>query len=122
MNSRPIAAVGVALTTFLVVAAALTEALAARIAFSALVGLPVGAVFGVAAGAAVRARLWRSPRFRPVLLGTAAFGYALLAVATVSYSVPPVRGLVSVGTAVPFAGLCAVAVTLLAWRYRERLE
>ena len=121
MNPRPVAAVGVALTTFLVVAAVITEALAARIAFSALIGLPVGVVFGVAAGAAVRARLWRSPRFRPVLLGTAAFGYALLAVAAVSYAVPPARGLVSVATAVPVAGLCAVAVALLARRYSGRI-
>ena len=122
MNARPVATVGVAITTFLVVAAGLTEALAARIAFSAFVGLPVGVVFGLVAGTVVWARLWRSPRFRPVLLGTAAFGYALLAVAAVSYSVPPARGFVSVATAVPFAGLCAVAVTLLARRYPDRIE
>lgn len=122
MNLRPVAAIGVALTTFLVVAAALTEALAARIAFSALVGLPVGVVFGVVAGAAVWTRLWRSPRFRPILLGIAAFGYALLAAAAVSYSVPPARGLVSVATAVPLAALCAVAVALLARRRSERIE
>lgn len=122
MNRRPVAAIGVALTAFLVVAAGLTEALAARIAFSAFVGLPAGIAFGLVAGAAVWARLWRSPRLRPAILGTAAFGYALLAVAAASYSVPPVRGFVSVATAVPFAGLCAVAVALLARRHSGRSE
>ncbi|WP_204311755.1 hypothetical protein, partial [Enterobacter bugandensis] len=44
MNARPVAALGVALTTFLAVAALLTDLLAARIAFSAIVGLPVGLI------------------------------------------------------------------------------
>ncbi|WP_144798620.1 hypothetical protein [Halorubrum depositum] len=122
MNLRPFAALGVALTTFLVVAAVLTEALAARIAFSAIVGLPVGLAAGIVTGVATRTRLWRSPRARPTLLGIAAFGYALLAVAAVSYAVPPARGFVSVATAVPFAAVCAVAVALLARRYSVRIE
>ncbi|EMA58617.1 hypothetical protein [Halorubrum kocurii] len=121
MNLRPVAALGVALTTFLVAAALLTELLAARIAFSAFVGLPVGLVAGAAAGIATWARLWRRPRARPPLLGVAAFGYALLLAAAVSYAVPPARGFVSVGTAVPFAVACAVAASLLARRYGERI-
>ncbi|EMA63852.1 hypothetical protein [Halorubrum lipolyticum] len=121
MNARPVAALGVALTTFLAVAALLTELLAARIAFSALVGLPIGIVAGVAAGIATWTRLWRAPRARPPLLGTAAFGYALLAAAAVSYAVPPARAVVSVGTAVPFATVCAVAAFLLARRYADRI-
>ncbi|OYR48978.1 MULTISPECIES: hypothetical protein [unclassified Halorubrum] len=122
MNARPLAALGVAITTFLVVAALITEALAARIAFSAIVGLPVGIAAGIVTGAATRTRLWRSPRARPALLGIAAFGYAILAVAAVSYAVPPARGLVSVATAVPFAAVCAVAAALLARRYPERIR
>jgi len=122
MNARPLAAVGVALTAFLVVAAVITETLAARIAFSALVGLPAGIAAGIVAGAAVWTRLWRSPRARPALLGTAAFGYATLVAAAVSYAVPPARGLVSVATAVPFGLLCAVAVALLTRRYPERVD
>ncbi|OYR43256.1 hypothetical protein [Halorubrum sp. Hd13] len=122
MNARPLAALGVAITTFLVVAALITEALAARIAFSAIVGLPVGIAAGIVTGAAKRTRLWRSPRARPALLGIAAFGYAILAVAAVSYAVPPARGLVSVATAVPFAAVCAVAAALLARRYPERIR
>jgi len=120
MNARPVAALGVALTTFLVVAALLTELLAAQIAFSALVGLPVGLVAGVAAGIATWTRLWRDPRARPPLLGAAAFGYALLVAAAVSYAVPPARGFVSVGTAVPFAAVCAVVAFLLARRDADR--
>ncbi|MFC7187130.1 hypothetical protein [Halorubrum yunnanense] len=122
MNARPIATIGVALTAFLVVAAVFTEALAAQIAFSALVGLPAGLAAGVVAGAAVRTRLWRSPSARPALLGIAAFGYALLVAAAVSYAVPPARDLVSVATAVPFAAVCAVGVGLLARRYPERVN
>ncbi|WP_280587581.1 hypothetical protein [Halorubrum sp. Boch-26] len=122
MNARLVAAVGVALTTFLAVAAALIEALAARIAFSALVGLPIGLTAGIVAGAAVWARLWRSPGARPALLGIAAFGYAILVAAAVSYAAPPARGLVSVATAVPFGAVCAVAVALLARRYPNRID
>jgi len=122
MNARPLAALGVAITTFLVVAAVLAEALAARIAFSAIVGLPVGLAAGIVTGAATRTRLWRSPRARPTLLGIAAFGYATLAAAAVSYAVPPARGVVSVATAVPYAAVCAVAVAALARRYPDRIE
>lgn len=122
MNARPVAALGVAITTFLAVAAVLTEALAARIAFSVFVGLPVGIAAGIVTGAATQTRLWRSRGARPVLLGIAAFGYAVLAAAAVSYAVPPARGLVSVATAVPFAAVCAVAVGLLARRYPDRID
>ncbi|WP_144921146.1 hypothetical protein [Halorubrum salsamenti] len=121
MNARPVAALGVALTTFLAVAALLTDLLAARIAFSAIVGLPVGLVAGAIAGIETWARLWRSPRARPLLLAVAAFGYALLVAAAVSYAIPPARGLVSVSTVVPFAVACAVAAFLLARRYADRI-
>ena len=121
MNTRPVATLGVALTTFLAVAAILTELLAAQIAFSAIVGLPVGLVAGAAAGLATWTRLWRRPRARPPLLGTAAFGYALLAAAAVSYAVPPARGLVGVDTAIPFAVACAIGAFLLARRSADRI-
>ncbi|KKF39845.1 integral membrane protein [Halorubrum saccharovorum] len=121
MNARPVAALGVALTTFLAVAALFTELLAARIAFSALVGLPAGLVAGAAAGITTWARLWARPGTRPSLLGIAAFGYALLVAAAVSYAVPPARDLVGVDTAVPFAALCAIAVFLLARRDADRI-
>ena len=122
MNARPVAAVGVGLATFLVVAVALVETLAARIAFSAFVGLPVGVAAGAVAAALVWIRLWRSRRVRPVLLGVAAFGYAVLVAAAVSYSVPPARSLVSPSTVISFAAVCAVAVALIARRYRDRID
>ena len=94
----------------------------ARLPAAVGVGLPAGLAAGVVAGAAVWTRLWRSPRARPALLGTAAFGYAVLVAAAVSYAVPPARGFVSVATAVPFGLLCAVAVALLTRRYPERVD
>ncbi|ELZ43577.1 integral membrane protein [Halorubrum saccharovorum DSM 1137] len=121
MNARPVATLGVALTTFLAVAALLTELLAARVAFSAIVGLPVGLVAGAAAGIAAWARLWAVPRTRPPLLGVAAFGYALLFAAALSYAVPAARALVGVDTAVPFAAVCAITAFLLARRYGDRI-
>jgi hypothetical protein len=122
MHLRLYAALGVALTTFLAVAVLLTEALSARIAFSAAVGLPVGAACGLVAGFATRTRLWRRRAARSTLLAVATSGYALLAAAALSYSVPPVRGVVRTATAVPFAAACAVAAALLARRYPERVE
>ncbi|WP_200531821.1 hypothetical protein [Halorubrum sp. LN27] len=121
MNARPAAAIGVALATFLAVAALLTELLAARIAFSAIVGLPIGLLAGAAAGIATWTRLWALPRARPPLLGVAAFGYAVLVSAAVSYAVPPARGFVGVDTAVPFAAGCAVVAFLLGRRYADRI-
>lgn len=110
MNARLPTTLGVALTTAVVVGALLTELLAAQIAFSAIVGLPAGLLAGAVAGIATWARYERAPRLRPALFGVAAFGYVLLVLAALSYSVPPVRGFVSVQTAVPFAIACAVLV------------
>ncbi|WP_066415755.1 hypothetical protein [Halorubrum aethiopicum] len=122
MTGRAVATVGTALTTFLVVAALLTELLSARIAFSALVGLPVGVVAGAVAGVVTWVRLWDRHGLRPVLLGCSAVGYALLAAAAVSYSMPPARPFVSAESAVGVAVVCGVAVLLLARRYPERFS
>ncbi|TKX75467.1 hypothetical protein EXE46_03200 [Halorubrum sp. GN11_10-6_MGM] len=122
MNWRLVATVGVGVTAFLLVAAAVTELLAARIAFSALVGLPVGLLVAAAAAAATWLRLWDSPRARPVLLGAAALGYALVVVAAASYSVPPVRGVVSVERALAGSLLVGVVVFALARRYPDRID
>ncbi|GAB7008824.1 hypothetical protein [Halorubrum trueperi] len=119
MNGRMVATVGSAVTTFLLVSAVLTELLAARIEFSALVGLPVGIVVGGAVGLATWIRLWRDPAARPALLGWSAIGYALIVAAAVSYAVPSARGFVGVATAVPFAGLCGAAAFWLTRRYPE---
>ena len=122
MNGRPIATAGTALTTFLVVAVLVTELLSARIAFSALIGLPVGVVAGGVVGVVTRVRLWDRPGLRPVLLGGSAVGYALLAAAAVSYAVPPARPFVNASSAVGFAVVCGGGVLLLARRYPERIS
>ncbi|GAA0508675.1 hypothetical protein SAMN04488066_11117 [Halorubrum aquaticum] len=122
MTGRFVATLGIALTTFLVVAALLTELLSARIAFSALVGLPIGIVAGAVAGIATWVRLWSRPALRPVLLGGSAVGYAVLAAAAVSYSVPPARGFVSTRGTLGFAVVCGVAVLLLVRRYPDRVS
>ncbi|OYR59424.1 hypothetical protein [Halorubrum halodurans] len=121
MSGRAVATLGTALTTFLLVAVLVTELLSARIAFSALVGLPAGVVGGAVAGVATWLRLWRRAALRPVLLGCSAVGYALLAAAAVSYSVPPARPFVSAESAVGVAVVCGVAVLLIARRYPERI-
>lgn len=122
MNGRLVAAIGTALTTFLVVNAVLTGVLASRIEFSAIVALPIGFVGGVAMGIATWVRFWDERDARPALLGGAAIGFALLVVAGVSYAVPRARGVVSVESALAFAGLCAVVVFLLVSRHPERFD
>jgi hypothetical protein len=109
MKARHLTAVGVAVTTAVAVGGLLTALLAARIAFSAIVGLPAGLLAGAAAGTVTWVRYERT-HLRPVFFGGAAFGYVLLAAAGLSYVFPPVRGVVSVETAVPLAVACAVLV------------
>jgi hypothetical protein len=122
MNWRLVATLGVGVSAFLVAAVAVTELLAPRIEFSALVGLPVGLLVGAAAAAATRLRLWSSRRGRPVLLGVAAAGYAVVGLAAVSYAVSSVRGLVSVERVLAVAVLAGVVAYALARRGPEGLD
>jgi hypothetical protein len=122
MNGRLVATIGTALTTFLLVSAVLTGALASRIAFSAIVALPVGVLAGVAMAVATWARFWGDPDARPALLGGSAIGFALLVVAAVSYTVPPARAFVTAERALAFAGICAVAVFVLVSRNPDRFD
>ena len=122
MNGRLVAAVGTGVTGFLLVSGALTEALAARIAFSAIVALPIGVVAGAVAGISTWTRLWSRPGLRPMLLGVSAVGYAVLVAAAVAYAVPPARGFVSTGNALGFSGLCGLGAFLLVRRFPERFE
>lgn len=82
MRLRTIAyAAGAGLAVFLLVAVAVTELLAARIAFSALVGLPAGLFAGAAVTALVLAGLGGAdPRLRALAAGVGAFGVVALAV------------------------------------------
>ena len=120
MNWRLVATIGVGVTAFLVVSAALTALLEPTIEFSALVGLPVGLLVGAAAAAATWLRLWNSAGARPALLGVAAVGYAICVVAAASYAVSSVRGLVSVERAIVVAVLVGAAVFALASRRPDR--
>ncbi|WP_434521975.1 hypothetical protein [Halorubrum sp. AS12] len=122
MNWRLVAAVGIGVTAFLLASAAVTELLAVSIEFSALVGLPVGVLVGAAAAAATWLRLWNSRRARPALLGAAAVGYAVVAVAAASYAVSSVRGFVTVERALAVALLVGVAVFALASRRSDRFD
>lgn len=120
MNGRLVATVGTGITAFLLVSVALTGALASRIAFSAIVALPIGVLAGAVMAAATWIRFWDDPDARPALLGGSAVGFALLVAAAVSYAVPAVRELVTVESALAFAGVCAVVVFVLVWRYPNR--
>ena len=122
MNWRLVATVGVGVTGFLVAAAGVTELLAASIEFSALVGLPVGVLAGAASAAATWLRLWTNPGARPVLLGVAAVGYAVLALAATSYAISSVRGFVSVERALVIALLVGGAAFALARRHPDRFD
>ncbi|WP_424015215.1 hypothetical protein ACOZ35_04255 [Halorubrum xinjiangense] len=120
MNWRLVATLGVGVTAFLLAAAGVTELLVASIEFSALVGLPVGILLGAASAAATWLRLWKSPGARPALLGVAAVGYAVVALAAASYAISSVRGLVSVERALAVALLVGVVAFALARRRPER--
>ena len=120
MNGRLVAAIGTGITTFLLVSVAITGALASRIAFSAIVALPIGVLAGAVMAAATWVRFWDDPDVRPALLGGSAIGFALLVAAAVSYAVPPARGLITVESALAFAGVCAVVVFVVVSRYPDR--
>ena len=122
MNWRLVATVGIGVTAFLLAAGGVTGLLAASIEFSALVGLPVGVLAGAASAAATRLRLWKNPGARPVLLGVAAVGYAVLALAATSYAISSVRGFVSVERALVIALLVGGAAFALARRHPDRFD
>lgn len=122
MNSRHLAAIGTGLTTFLVVTAALTSVLAARIAFSAIVALPVGAVAGGVVAVLTWLRFPDDPDSRPALLGGAAIGYTVLGGLLVQYAVPAARGLFDLQGLLGIAGVIGVVVFLAVRRFPERFD
>ncbi|SFR51589.1 MULTISPECIES: hypothetical protein [Halorubrum] len=122
MNWRLVATVGVGVSAFLLTVAAVTELLALRIEFSALVGLPVGILVGGASATATWLRLWNAPGARPALLGAAAVGYAVVALAAASYAISSVRGFVSVESALAVALLVGVAAFAIARRRPDRFD
>ncbi|OYR87543.1 cytochrome D ubiquinol oxidase subunit II [Halorubrum sp. E3] len=117
-----VATLGVGVTAFLLAAAGVTGLLAASIEVSALVGLPVGILVGAASAAATWLRLWKNPDARPALLGVAAAGYAVVALAAASYAISSVRGVVSVERALAVALLVGVVAFALARRRPDRFD
>ncbi|SEH61674.1 hypothetical protein SAMN05192561_11330 [Halopenitus malekzadehii] len=120
MKPRIPVSVGVATTTVLVVAGAVTGLLEARIAFSVLIGLPTGILAGaIVATATARIYGTRSQSVRAALEGTAAVGPTFLALAGVRYAIAATRGVLSTTTAIAVALLVGVVVAVLRGRSSE---
>lgn len=114
---RALSALGAGVTTFLVVAVAVIELLAVE--FSALVGLPVGLVAGIAVAARYD-RLDAAPRY--VVDAVAAFGLAVVAVQAVSYvDLAGLRSMLSTGVTVAVAVVAAVVAAVASW-FTDRRE
>jgi len=120
MSSRLPVSLGTAIATFLAVTALLTRLLLARIAFSAIVAIPIGLVAGAVIGWLTLTRFWADRESRPALVGGAVIGYALLGMFLVGYSVPAARGLLSLRAGVGLAGLAGVVAFLVAARDPDR--
>ena len=103
---------GVAVSTFLLVAAIVTELAAPAIEFSVFLGLPAGVLAGLVA-AVVTGRALRADPSEVVRRATAAiasFGYAVILLAAVRYAVAPTRAVLSLPL---IAGLAAVAAVVI---------
>jgi hypothetical protein len=106
---------GAAITTTLFVAVAVIELLAVE--FSAIVGLPVGVLAGLAVFAAVLAGYGSvGAGARRAVAGLAAFGYAVLVLLALRYAnVAGARSLVTVPVLVGAGVATALAVSLGLW-------
>lgn len=119
MNPRkPIAALGSAATTFLVVGAAVIEAVSAATGADVgpgIVGVGVGVLAAIAVLALVAGRWNRlGETARQLLLGYAAFGLAFLFLSALSYvNVPGARAYLSVPLNAGISAVVAVAVAFV---------
>ncbi|MFA9518211.1 hypothetical protein ACERIT_13515 [Halopenitus sp. H-Gu1] len=107
MFDHRLVAVGISVTTFLVVAGAITAALESRIAFSVLVGLPVGILVGLLAGllaSRMLPELHRTPR--SILQGAAVVGPIVVGLFAVRYVIAAARSILT--------GRIVIAIALLA--------
>ncbi|WP_117593192.1 hypothetical protein [Haloprofundus halophilus] len=115
MNSSRYAfvvAVGVALSTLLLVGGLVTELASSVIEFSLFLGIPAGLV-GAALAGFVSYRHLRSPESttaRRIAESVAGFGYAVVALAGVRYAVPPTRPLLGFGVVLAVAALVSLAL------------
>lgn len=116
-------AVGTGITTALVVAVLVIEALAFE--FSAMIGLPVGLIAGLVAALAVGSRYGRVGRTpRSLLDGVAAFGYAVVLLLALRYvGRLGLRSVVTVERLLALAVVAGVVVAAGSWllaRQRDR--
>ncbi|QIO24072.1 hypothetical protein [Haloarcula sp. JP-L23] len=110
----PLAAVGGAVTTFLLVAVTVIELV--NVEFSALVALPLGLLAGLGTLMAVALNLADlSPERRRLLFAYAAFGPAVLLVLALSY-VNVGRSLLTAEVAVGVGLLATAVVYVSLWR------
>ncbi|QSG07383.1 hypothetical protein [Halapricum desulfuricans] len=121
MTGRTVAiALGTGFTTALLVAVSVIEALPYE--FSAIIGLPVGLVAGVAVAVLVGWRYERaSPAVRSVAGGAAGFGYAVVSLLAVRYA--DFLGLESAITferLVVASAVVGVAALVVSWLHASR--
>lgn len=116
-NATGVVPLGIAITTFLVVAGAVTGLLSATIEFSAILGLPAGLLAGAGAAVLARRRLGEgaSETGRRVAASIAGFGYAVVVLAFVRYAVAASRPLLSVQAIVGLSVLVAVGTYSWSW-------
>jgi hypothetical protein len=116
MDARTaLAALGVGVATFLGVGAAVTALVDTQTAF---VGIPTGVLLGVGAAAFAYVALGRgvTPRFRRLLIATAATGYAAIAFLLVWNPSPALRAAMSVrdvGVLIALVAVTTYAVLLV---------
>lgn len=111
---RPIYAITAAVAAFLIVGAIVTEVTQDMIAFSALVGLPVGILIGVSVGAVVWVSLGSTAgrRRRVLAVGLGAFGVTFVVVMLLVVGGFGIRNSVAMPIAV-LAGVIAGVATAL---------
>ncbi|WP_424005511.1 hypothetical protein ACOZ4I_19295 (plasmid) [Haloarcula salina] len=117
MDSRSVGvSIGAGITVFLVVAVTVIELL--NVEFSALVGLPVGLLAGVAVTivVAIRYDVLGGPA-RYAVDAAAGFGFAVVALLAVSYvDLAGLRSELSTDVTVGIALLAAASAALVSWR------
>jgi hypothetical protein len=125
MKPRTVAAaVGAGAAVFLVVAALVTEALSVAVEFSALLGLPAGALAGLLAlGLLVGRYAALGPATRALADGLAGFGYAVFALEAAQYvNLPGARALLDLPLTVAVAAVVAVGLGVASWATAERRD
>ncbi|KTG10749.1 hypothetical protein AUR64_06045 [Haloprofundus marisrubri] len=113
ISRSALVAAGVALSAFLVVATLVIELASSTLAFSVLVGIPVGFVAAVVAGVATNRRYGSfAPGRRRLVEFIAGFGYSVAALGALRYAVPPTRPLLGFETVLAVAVVVSLALAV----------